>query len=67
MHILFTEEECGVNEVYTTCGTWCPLTCENRFKPPAACILSCKEGCECDRDYMRHANGTCVPVNQCCK
>lgn len=45
----------------------CPITCENRYLPPAPCIASCKEGCECENGYMRHENGTCVPESQCCE
>ena len=62
--------KCSENEEYQTCGTACPLTCEDlRFpvpKPPKFCILVCKVGCFCKAGFYRAADGSCVPPSECC-
>lgn len=64
------QEKCGVNEVYSSCGSYCPPTCEDlQYSPnkqPIACIAMCKVGCTCKRGFYRSSNGTCVPPAQCC-
>ncbi|GFR11582.1 papilin [Trichonephila clavata] len=59
------DQECGVNERYTDCGTACPLTCDNYKNPPKICNLMCMIGCECQDGYVRSREGRCVRPEQC--
>uniref|UniRef100_A0A7E4V3J8 TIL domain-containing protein n=1 Tax=Panagrellus redivivus TaxID=6233 RepID=A0A7E4V3J8_PANRE len=54
---------CQPNEVYTTCGT-CESTCAN-LDPP--CTKNCRPaGCYCPLgEFVRNANGSCVPASTC--
>ncbi|CAH1367231.1 unnamed protein product, partial [Tenebrio molitor] len=45
------EENCGENESYTTCGSFCPPTCEK--SGPRICVDACKSGCFCNTGYVR--------------
>ncbi len=56
---------CPVNSVYTTCGTACPLTCENRNSPPQMCTMQCKIGCECSSGYVKKKDGSCCLPKDC--
>lgn len=53
------------HESYTTCGTACPLTCEN--PTPGICTKQCVMGCFCDSGYVRNKKGNCVLVKDCPK
>lgn len=55
---------CKQNEVFLTCGTACPATCDNPH-PSAICTKNCVIGCFCKEGYLRHANGECVPMANC--
>lgn len=56
----------GLNEVYSTCGSACPVTCQNRFDEPKFCPLYCVEGCTCEKDYIRdECSGHCVKPDYC--
>ncbi|GIX78475.1 kunitz-type U19-barytoxin-Tl1a [Caerostris darwini] len=58
------QEVCGENELYTECGTACPLTCENHKNSPTACAAICIRGCHCDEDYVKTKDGKCdLPQN----
>ncbi|KAG8181903.1 hypothetical protein JTE90_026061 [Oedothorax gibbosus] len=60
-------EACVENEVYDTCGSACPLTCENYQQPPDICTLQCSnvvnnvghsrlqdnQGSECPNQFSR--------------
>ncbi|GFW45575.1 kunitz-type U19-barytoxin-Tl1a [Trichonephila clavipes] len=59
------DQECGVNERYTGCGTACPLTCDNYKNPPKICNLMCFIGCECQDGYVKSRDGRCVRPEQC--
>ncbi|CAF1229582.1 unnamed protein product [Adineta steineri] len=58
------------NEVYTSCGTACPLTCKdvvsmNLHRP---CTLQCVAGCFCEKGYAREteeSNSRCIKVEDC--
>lgn len=54
------------NEVYSTCGTFCPLTCQNKDGPAFLCIASCAKGCFCDKGYIRdEITNKCVLPENC--
>ncbi|XP_069057156.1 epidermal growth factor-like protein [Pleurodeles waltl] len=60
------EKECPCNNHahYETCGTACPITCDNHLNPPKSCIEPCVLGCFCDKGYVKSGN-TCVRPEQC--
>jgi hypothetical protein len=60
---VFTEENCGENESYTTCGSFCPPTCEK--SGPRICVDACKSGCFCNTGYVKNSNGKCVTKDKC--
>ncbi|MEE6515676.1 hypothetical protein FKM82_024622 [Ascaphus truei] len=51
---------------YDTCGTACPLTCDN-YRQPLICTKDCKTGCFCNDGFVQLSNGSsiCVEKNQC--
>ncbi|KAG4065111.1 hypothetical protein HA402_007508 [Bradysia odoriphaga] len=53
------------NEEYTTCGTACPLTCDNYNNPPTFCTKQCIIGCVCKPGYVRNKAGNCVLPCDC--
>ncbi|KFD56007.1 hypothetical protein M514_03131, partial [Trichuris suis] len=60
------ETQCGPNEQYTSCGSACPLTCEDIKHPtPKACTMQCVPGCFCKEGYALDASKRCVPQSQC--
>jgi hypothetical protein len=60
-------QECSdPNEIHESCGTACPITCENHNNPPKMCIEICKSGCFCKSPYIRNAKtGKCVLTRDC--
>lgn len=61
----FHVKKCPPSSTYSTCGTACPLTCENYQNPPTICTRQCVIGCFCDSGYVRNANGQCVLPEEC--
>ncbi|GFR11833.1 tissue factor pathway inhibitor [Trichonephila clavata] len=59
------EQVCGVNEQFNSCGTDCPLTCDNYDNPPRVCNMMCRIGCECKEGFVRNRAGKCVKPEQC--
>lgn len=57
--------ECGTNEHWESCGTTCPLTCENYDNPPWFCVLRCDIGCFCNEGYVRSSDGRCIKPEEC--
>ncbi|XP_075459350.1 von Willebrand factor-like [Ascaphus truei] len=57
---------CPYNMHYDTCGTGCPLTCDN-YRQPLICTKDCKTGCFCNDGFVQLSNGSsiCVEKNQC--
>ncbi|XP_015109674.1 inducible metalloproteinase inhibitor protein [Diachasma alloeum] len=54
----------GPHDRCTLCGSACPLTCAR--PNPGICTLQCiVNTCECERGYVRNAEGQCVRPNQC--
>ncbi|XP_012228020.1 chymotrypsin inhibitor [Linepithema humile] len=54
---------CGENEIYNTCGSSCPLTCQQ--PTPSVCTLACIRGCDCVEGFVRNAQSKCVLVQNC--
>ncbi|XP_055539823.1 cysteine-rich venom protein 6-like [Wyeomyia smithii] len=57
----------GVNEVYSSCGSACPLTCDNYRLGPVGCARPCQRGCFCRPGFVRNTLGVCVETVQCTK
>ncbi|KAF2881187.1 hypothetical protein ILUMI_25012 [Ignelater luminosus] len=56
-------QQCPENEVYNSCGSVCPPTCQN---PNPLCILACVSGCYCKEGYIRITKtGKCIPQKEC--
>ncbi|CDW58569.1 Chymotrypsin-elastase inhibitor ixodidin [Trichuris trichiura] len=63
--ISLCQPQCGPNEQFTSCGTACPLTCEDVKNPtPKACTLQCVPGCFCKEGYALDASKKCVPESK---
>ena len=70
-----TEKTCGLNERWSDCGTACPVHCPIRNTRTGeledgsrqACILVCKQGCQCQPGFVRDLkrNGACVEKFSC--
>lgn len=56
---------CQRNESYSACGTRCEATCSNPTNAGTSCIQVCKEGCYCNKGYVRDINGFCVRIADC--
>nr|XP_057939674.1 IgGFc-binding protein [Doryrhamphus excisus] len=52
---------CPPNSHYKTCGSACPITCQQRDR---FCIKACVQGCFCNRGFIDSPKG-CVPPKQC--
>ncbi|XP_065186451.1 uncharacterized protein LOC135817249 isoform X3 [Sycon ciliatum] len=51
-------------EVFQTCGSACPATCNDTV--PAVCSMQCVQGCFCAPGFVRsEAGGRCVPQVTC--
>nr|XP_042897680.1 papilin [Parasteatoda tepidariorum] len=61
----YNRTDCPVNSHYYSCGTKCPITCENYLNPPKACVFMCNPGCHCDVGYVKTKYGQCVRPNEC--
>ncbi|XP_053693505.1 chymotrypsin inhibitor-like [Sabethes cyaneus] len=55
----------GVNEVFSTCGSACPQTCDNYRLGSLGCGRPCQRGCFCRTGYVRNSVGVCVEPIQC--
>lgn len=64
LNLMMMPPVCKGNEVFKTCGTACPATCDNPH-PSAICTKNCVIGCFCKEGYLKHANGMCVPAANC--
>lgn len=64
MNMMVMPPVCKETEVFKTCGTACPATCDNPH-PSAICTRNCVIGCFCKEGYLRHANGECVAAANC--
>ncbi|XP_069461046.1 zonadhesin-like [Ambystoma mexicanum] len=62
------KEKCGVctgNTIYKSCGTACPLTCENYKNPPKICTKKCVVGCACKPGFILRKGRECVQPSEC--
>lgn len=61
---MFIEQECPIEgQVFTACGTACPLTCN--FEP-RVCTSDCVVGCQCPPGtVLDEANNKCVKKEDC--
>ncbi|KAG7190286.1 hypothetical protein KM043_006402 [Ampulex compressa] len=57
------QNACGVNEVFTTCGTACEPSCGNLEL--SVCTYQCTIGCQCNAGYVRNSNKECVKPEDC--
>nr|XP_002735967.1 PREDICTED: IgGFc-binding protein-like [Saccoglossus kowalevskii] len=56
--------ECPPNQVYNTCGSACPPTCDIPF-PVAECTEQCIEGCFCEDGLILDVGNVCIPQSEC--
>ena len=63
--MFFTVTRCPIEgQVYTECGTACPLTC--KVPGPVICTQQCVEGCQCPRGTVLDGeNKRCVKPELC--
>ena len=55
---------CINGKLFETCGTACPLTCDNYRSPPFICPAVCVQGCFCPHGLVELGD-TCVPPTSC--
>ncbi|XP_069461045.1 alpha-tectorin-like [Ambystoma mexicanum] len=60
-------DSCKDSSYYTTCGTACPLNCQNYKNPPVMCTLQCVRGCFCKEGFifLNGRKGQCVRPSRC--
>ena len=58
--------DCGVGEVFNSCGTACEDTCDNFQDVNRLCTKQCVSGCFCEGDKVRSVlYHTCVNKSEC--
>ena len=55
---------CPNGKIRHTCGTACPLTCDNYMSTPLTCTYQCVNGCFCP-DGMVELEDECVNATDC--
>ncbi|XP_055550912.1 chymotrypsin-elastase inhibitor ixodidin-like [Wyeomyia smithii] len=56
----------GLNEVFSTCGSACPATCDSYlYGGYQGCGSGCQRGCFCRPGYVRNTVGVCIEEVQC--
>ncbi|GBM17515.1 hypothetical protein AVEN_193794-1 [Araneus ventricosus] len=66
--VLFeTISACDDNQRHNSCGTACPVNCQNRNNPPKFCTLQCVPRCDCKPGYifLKGKSGQCVKPEEC--
>ncbi|CAG2123192.1 unnamed protein product, partial [Medioppia subpectinata] len=61
-------QDCGPNEVYNSCGSSCPDTCESVLKGnkyQQTCTMQCVSGCFCRDGLVKDGSGKCVSTDVC--
>lgn len=66
---MYSEEECGENEIQNDCGSACEPTCETIVRSQRLdCISVCIDGCFCQKGYVRDKiGGKCILEEECLK
>ncbi|XP_053307408.1 venom peptide SjAPI-2-like [Spea bombifrons] len=61
------DKRCLSNQEWLSCGSSCPLNCENYQNPPQFCTMNCVIGCFCKEPYIFRSgkSGPCVLPRQC--
>uniref|UniRef100_A0A4Q8K6A4 U59-Liphistoxin-Lsp1b_1 n=1 Tax=Liphistius sp. SGP-2016 TaxID=1905180 RepID=A0A4Q8K6A4_9ARAC len=59
------DKNCAEGEVFKTCGTACPDTCENYQDTMRICTLQCVIGCQCETGRVLRKDGRCVYTDEC--
>ncbi|XP_014475515.1 PREDICTED: chymotrypsin inhibitor-like [Dinoponera quadriceps] len=59
-----SNQVCGPNAEYTTCGSACQPTCSNP-DPHQICTLQCVIGCQCKEGFLSNGAGQCVSPQNC--
>ncbi|KAK4881203.1 hypothetical protein RN001_004522 [Aquatica leii] len=54
---------CRQNEVYKSCNSACPPTCDSPY--PTVCTLQCVPGCSCVEGFIKNKRGRCVSYSDC--
>ena len=58
---------CPHNEVYQSCGTYCPATCMSQYSSGLMCPAACAKGCFCQSGLVRDdSTGNCVDGGHDC-
>ncbi|XP_077271571.1 chymotrypsin inhibitor-like [Temnothorax americanus] len=57
------QRRCPRNQVWTTCGSACPPSCNSQPNQP--CTLQCVIGCQCKQGFLLNFSGNCVDPSQC--
>ena len=57
---------CAAGKVHQSCGTYCPVTCQNKDDPPQPCPAICVSGCFCAAGtILNTVDGSCVAKANC--
>ncbi|GIY83579.1 papilin [Caerostris darwini] len=59
------QEQCPENQHFDSCGSACPLTCDNYENLIIPCVPMCVPGCLCDEGFVKKEDGTCVAPENC--
>lgn len=66
-HVLAQKEVCTKpHEIFNSCGSACPPTCQSIHEEPKMCSMECVFGCSCDTEFVRdESSGDCVEPENC--
>nr|UYR00247.1 zonadhesin-like protein 7 [Plectrocnemia conspersa] len=53
------------NAFLNPCGNNCPLTCENKDKPPPCALICLPSACKCNPGYVIGPGGKCILPKNC--
>ncbi len=63
-HCTEITSHCGLNEVYSECGSNCGHRCSDINKD-IHCPLQCENGCSCAEGFFIDGNGSCILKKDC--
>uniref|UniRef100_A0A482ZJ64 U7-Liphistoxin-Lm1b_1 n=1 Tax=Liphistius malayanus TaxID=1203467 RepID=A0A482ZJ64_9ARAC len=66
---LYGGRGCGEREIFKSCGSNCPRSCQSMGRPIQSpiCSSQCIPGCFCEDRYVRGFDGRCVYPRDCFK